>query len=887
MTFYGIGRDSAFTVPTGWAQLYSAQQGGAAANRSSVASHMKLMPTAGATGAATSTVSTGQWVAHQASFRVDNVNPTATVGDPGNPLVGTVNLAATADDVDSHVASVQVQRSPAGAGTWTDIGAADVTAPYSISFDTTSVANGLYDLRAVATDLAGNTGASPVVEDVQVANPSGSVGSSATVSNANNGATTVVIPVPAGTQNKDLLVAHLSTRGGTGTTVTPAEAGWTALQNATSGTTVRLATYYRVATGSELAPYTFTLSNSQRAVGAMTALSGIKTTDPIDVNGGTATATSATATANSVTTTVAGSIAMAFFTVGRGTTFTQPGGWAERYDFQHVNLTATNKAALAGDTRTMALAGATLNAASTITSGAWVAHQAAFEIDKVGPSVTMTSPSTPIAGVVAVSANATDADTRIVGVRFQRSLAGVGPWTNVGAVDTTAPYSVSFDTTSVADGLYDFRAIGEDGAGNVTYSALLTNRRIDNTAPGSTTSFPVAATTNSAATWNAGCATSGLCGTQSDGGSGVQGVGVSIQQGSGNYWNGTDFSSATEVWNAATLAGGNWSLAFPAGSFPADGSYTVRARATDIAGNAEAPSTRTFTVDLTAPQTTIDSNPANPTSSTSADFTFSSSEGGSTYECRIDGGAWGACTSPHNYTTLADGSHTFDVRATDAVGNTDATPASYTWLVDTTAPSSTAVFPTASGSYTAAEWNAGCATSGLCGTYGDGSGSGVAEVEISIRQGSGDYWNGTAFASATEVWNDATLAAGNWSLAFPAASLPADGSYTVRVRARDAVANTETPSIRTFDFDATAPSSTTTFPADATDYNGAGWAAGCAPDGLCGTYTDVDLRGRRGRGLHPAGRRQLLERLGVRQRHRGLERRFALGRRLVARVRLG
>ena len=57
-------------------------------------------------------------------------------------------------------------------------------------------------------------------------------------------------------------------------------------------------------------------------------------------------------------------------------------------------------------------------------------------------------------------------------------------------------------------------------------------------------------------------------------------------------------------------------------------------------------------------------------------------------------------------------------------------------------------FPAASGGeYNLAGWNAGCATSGLCGTYGDGSGSGVSQVQVSIRRGAGNYWNGTAFAS--------------------------------------------------------------------------------------------------------------------------------------------
>ncbi|HET9324387.1 MAG TPA: hypothetical protein VFO03_10955, partial [Gaiellaceae bacterium] len=93
-------------------------------------------------------------------------------------------------------------------------------------------------------------------------------------------------------------------------------------------------------------------------------------------------------------------------------------------------------------------------------------------------------------------------------------------------------------------------------------------------------------------------------------------------------------------------------------------------------------------VDGTPPDTTITSlGPPSPTNQTSASFTFSSNEPGSTFQCRLDGAAFAACTSPQAYPgPLAAGSHTFEVRATDPAGNVDGTPASRTWTIDTTPP---------------------------------------------------------------------------------------------------------------------------------------------------------------------------------------------------------
>lgn len=90
--------------------------------------------------------------------------------------------------------------------------------------------------------------------------------------------------------------------------------------------------------------------------------------------------------------------------------------------------------------------------------------------------------------------------------------------------------------------------------------------------------------------------------------------------------------------------------------------------------------------DNTAPNTTILTHPASSTAATSATFTFKGSDnltpaGSLTFQCKLDGGAFGACSSPKNYANLAIGTHTFKVRAKDQAGNVDPTPASFTWTI--------------------------------------------------------------------------------------------------------------------------------------------------------------------------------------------------------------
>jgi large repetitive protein len=114
------------------------------------------------------------------------------------------------------------------------------------------------------------------------------------------------------------------------------------------------------------------------------------------------------------------------------------------------------------------------------------------------------------------------------------------------------------------------------------------------------------------------------------------------------------------------------------------GAHTFTVKATDTAGNAGPETSYTWTIDTVAPTTTITSKPDNPTNDKSPSFAFTASEP-STFQCKVDGGAFSGCTSPQNYGNLAGGAHTFAIKATDLAGNTGA-EASYAWTIDTVNP---------------------------------------------------------------------------------------------------------------------------------------------------------------------------------------------------------
>jgi len=86
--------------------------------------------------------------------------------------------------------------------------------------------------------------------------------------------------------------------------------------------------------------------------------------------------------------------------------------------------------------------------------------------------------------------------------------------------------------------------------------------------------------------------------------------------------------------------------------------------------------------DLIPPETSLVSQPSDPTSSTTAVFVFDSSEASSTFSCQLDSATSTDCVSPQEYTGLEAGAHIFKVSAIDASGNEDSTPVEYSWVID-------------------------------------------------------------------------------------------------------------------------------------------------------------------------------------------------------------
>ena len=265
-----------------------------------------------------------------------------------------------------------------------------------------------------------------------------------------------------------------------------------------------------------------------------------------------------------------------------------------------------------------------------------------WTVDTVAPVTSVDSGPT---GAIATSAAAFEFTSNESGGSFSCRL-DLGDW-------STCESPASF--SGLAEGEHTFEVAATDGAGNTDATPASRTWTVDTTPPETDITSAPSETVASAS--------------------------VAIE-----------FSSESGATFQCRLDGAGWegcTSPFTATGL-SDGGHSFAVRAADSAGNTDdSPAAASWAVDTTPPDTSITSGPSGATTATSATIAFGSAEQDASFRCRLDGGAWSSCTSPHELSGLADGEHTFEVAARDALGNTDASPASVTWTVDTTPPETT------------------------------------------------------------------------------------------------------------------------------------------------------------------------------------------------------
>ncbi|MFM6929043.1 MAG: beta strand repeat-containing protein [Bdellovibrio sp.] len=222
----------------------------------------------------------------------------------------------------------------------------------------------------------------------------------------------------------------------------------------------------------------------------------------------------------------------------------------------------------------------------------------------------------------------------------------------------------------------------------------------------------------------------------------------------------------------------------------AAGGHNFAIYTTDTAGNISATTTYSWTVDLTAPTLSITSKPNAVTNATTASFAFNATDSGggsiASYQCKVDAGSYTTCTSPQAYSSLAAGSHTFSVTATDTAGNTSAA-STYSWTIDLTAPTLTITTPSTNGTVVTLASLTSYVLGGACSENG---------VSVSL----------TGSLTAT-----ASCLSGSWSTSVDLSGL-SDGTLSVTASQTDVAGNTGSSTARTFVKDTVAPTISITTP---------------------------------------------------------------------------
>ncbi|WNG57901.1 S8 family serine peptidase [Archangium gephyra] len=384
--------------------------------------------------------------------------------------------------------------------------------------------------------------------------------------------------------------------------------------------------------------------------------------------------------------------------------------------------------------------------------------------DNTAPDAALTAP-TPgmfLRGNAVLAAAVSDNQT-VSRVEFHAN------WTQLGTV-SNAPYTMTWNTTSVGDGTYNLMVKAQDGVGNVRASTGVAVT-VDNTAPATALSAPAQ---NALA---GGIVQVGA--TASD----AHGV-AKVELYADGSLIGTDTGAPYSVsWNSATVA---------------DGAHTLTARAYDLAGNVRTSTAVTVNTDNTAPDAALTA-PAQGRflrGSLLLEATASDILGVAKVEFHDGATLLGTdTTAPYalswNTSGVADGAHTLTVKAFDSIGNVR-TSAGVEVSVDNTAPTTALGTPAQNASVRGTVAVSATASDNL----------GVERVEFYA----GTTLIGTATTAPYVVsWDTTALATGS--------------VVTLTTRAHDSAGHVTTSAARTVTVDNVAPTVAITSPANGTSFS--------------------------------------------------------------------
>lgn len=387
--------------------------------------------------------------------------PTVSVQPPTGTLRDVATVTATAADAETGVAQVVLSVQATGAATWTTLCTA-TSAPYACAWDTRTVADGSYSLRAVATDKAGYATTSALVPAtvgntiaVVLADPGdfavGSVALATTLQNTGAGPYAVRVEYAvAGSGVWTSLCTNLAA---------PYTCTWnTTARGTTNGESYDLrsaATYNGVTTYSNVVTDVLVDNSAPAAtmVDPGSPLSGTVTlsANASDGQSGVARVVIQYSPNGSSSWTDACTLTATPYSCRFATTTLANGAYSFRTVVTDASGQSSTSSAVAGRT-----------------------------VDNTVASVAMEDPGAFLTGTPTLTATASST-AGVASVAIQLAPNGSSAWTTL-CTPTAPPFSCTWNSKSVADGLYDLRAVMTDRAGKQTTSAVVSARRVDNRA---------------------------------------------------------------------------------------------------------------------------------------------------------------------------------------------------------------------------------------------------------------------------------------------------------------------------------------------------------------------------------------------------------------------